>query len=79
MIFLYLGYNDLRNREIKVRMLQHPNSKVNTESIQVSDMETKDIKYPNNIKHEKIKIIFEYIRTLKKDITMSTNTYGTKR
>ena len=79
MIFFYQGYNDLRNREGKVSMPQHPNYKVNTESIQVSIIETKNIKCSNNIKHEKIKIIHKYTRTIKKNITMSTITYDTKR
>ena len=60
-------------------MPQYPNFKVNTKSIQVSDIETKDIKYSNDIKHEKIKIINEHKRTFKKNITMNTSTYDTKR
>ena len=60
-------------------MLQHPNSKVNTKSIQVSDIETKDIKCSNDFKHEKIKIIHKQMRTFKKDTMMSTSAYGTKR
>ena len=74
-----MGYNDLRNREVKVNMPQHPNSKVNTESIQVSTIETKNIKCSNNIKHKKIKIIHDHTRNFKKDIMMSTSTYDTKR
>ena len=33
-------------------MLQHPNFKVNMESIQVSNIETKVIVWPNKIQHE---------------------------
>ena len=33
-------------------MLQHPNYIVNMESIQISDIETKDKKCSNDIKHE---------------------------